>query len=628
MPSAPFIPLLTLALLSVGCTETRMEDQGDLPRLDATDAGSDARLQPEDLFPEQRGWDFGRNEELPGDEFTPDEGGFLWPCTEGGECLSGFCIQTKAYGEVCTVYCEEECPLGWKCKSKSVGADLIFLCVPPETDLCQPCDEDKDCGSPVDLCLPVGNLGERYCAIACQEDEECPADYQCQDVALEDGMARQCLPASGSCECLGELNGTTEDCSKTNEFGKCFGEQLCDGADGWTECSAVEPAAEVCDGVDNDCDGETDEGDPAEGEPCDSPDDEDLCELGTLACDPVEVALVCVGDEPSPEVCNGEDDDCDGIVDEGFPDTDKDGIPDCLDNDGDNDGHPDDEDNCPETANPDQLDSDEDGSGNACDPDDDNDGSPDGEDCAPLNGAIHPDATEVCNGVDDDCDAIIDPKGSQGCTHWYIDADNDQYGFQGLNECVCGEGGTPPYTASVAGDCNDSNPAVYPMAEEICDLLDNDCDGDVDDFGATGCVLRYKDEDGDDFGVYSDKKCVCGSKGFYSAVESGDCNDKNDEIYPGAPEYCNDVDDDCDYNVDEGAPLGCANYFHDEDKDGYGLTENFKCLCEPFGFYTASAKNDCNDTDNTVNPGHVEWCDDGKDNDCNNAVDEFGCVPK
>ncbi len=788
--------------------------------------------------------------ELPDNfEFSPEEGGFLWPCNVGEECDSGYCLSTFEFGQVCTILCEDECPRDWKCKNKA-GSDLTFLCVPPEADLCVPCNNDDGCGGPNDHCISVGNKGKTYCSISCSTDTDCPEDYECKSVNHKGKDTLQCWPKTDSCICIGNIDGSERACSIKNEFGQCFGTETCSGPDGWTECTAAEPIQEICDGTDNNCNGQHDEGlvstpctnenqygscsseyvcqgiagwqCPAPipgyelcdgkdnncndlvdeiylglGDLCDSPDDDDLCAFGTLKCREDGADAECVGDTPRFESCNGMDDDCDGAadeawpqlglpcdgpdadyckngvwvctqdgldimcfgdhnqaeicdgldndcngtVDDGFPDYDWDGIADCVDDDKDGDGIPEDgnnsgaegdmlclppvvtncDDNCPlhwnpsqadndmdgigdacdndddndgitdpldncktvfnplqkdtdndkvgdacdddddgdgilddgdlsgdptdkpcksgEVAgcddncqvmfNPSQADFDDDGMGDACDEDDDNDGTPDQLDCQPLNAAVHPGAVEKCDGIDNNCDGQIDPPDSQGCNVFYVDADKDSFGFIGLTMCVCGLTGTYPYTALTPGDCNDSNPDINPSEAESCNLLDDDCDGVVDNFGAAGCTIHYKDFDKDTYGLQSDSRCACiGGKGFYTATQAGDCNDENNKVYPGAPEYCNGVDDDCNYSTDGENSLGCNTYFMDYDGDGFGVEGFAKCLCEPFGVYTAEVTGDCDDADWEIAPGISERCD-GKDNNCNNQIDEkdaVGCL--
>ena len=688
---------LTLLLTACSTVEEVSPPTGDT---DSRSITGDATIAPADGFQ-------GEDDRLTFDagsdgavyEFVPQEGGFLWPCSGSGDCLSSYCLETEKYGDVCTTYCEEECPLNWKCKSKTVGADIIFLCSPPETDLCEPCSKHEDCGTPDDLCLPIGTAGETYCTTACSEPDDCPPDYQCDRVDFESISRDLCRPTSGSCVCLGELDGSSQLCANDNPLGKCYGERICQGPDGWTECSAAVPAQEVCDGLDNDCNDDKDDGltpvlcevtnehgtcqaqelcagtdgwlCPAQtpaaeicdgidndcdggidnnladtDKPCDSPEDADDCMNGTFVCDAAKASMVCTGDQNIEEICNGLDDDCDGATDEEFVDSDGDGEADCVDPDDDGDGIPEDgdgsgvegdnpcsppelaescDDNCPGVANSLQIDEDKDGIGDECDVDTDNDGVPDNEDCAPLDPTIHPGAPEVCNGKDDDCDGQTDPPGMEGCKMFFIDADSDSFGFDGLNQCVCGNEGTPPFTASAGGDCNDSNPEINPLAEELCNEMDDNCDGDVDNFGATGCTMRYLDEDQDDFGVPSDQACVCGAKGFYSASQAGDCDDGDPDIYPGADEYCNDKDDNCNFKTDEEGTLGCNEYYLDEDNDDYGLDDFMKCLCAPKGAYHAELSGECDDTDSEINPSKAELCLDGKDNNCNGSIDEANC---
>lgn len=122
----------------------------------------------------------------------------------------------------------------------------------------------------------------------------------------------------------------------------------------------------------------------------------------TYSCDPTAINGVCQA-VIKPEQCNGADDNGNGQVDEGFPDTDGDGQADCVDADDDNDNVPDTVDNCPLTANSNQIDTDGDGQGDGCDADDDNDGVLDANDNCPLN--TNPDQRDSNgNGIGDACE--------------------------------------------------------------------------------------------------------------------------------------------------------------------------------------------------------------------------------
>ena len=121
--------------------------------------------------------------------------------------------------------------------------------------------------------------------------------------------------------------------------------------------------------------------------------------------------------------------------------------------------------------------------------------------------------------------------------------------------------------------------------------------------------------------MFADKKCVCGAKGEYTASEAGDCNDDDPSIHPGADEFCNGVDDNCDYSSDEEGTLGCDDYFLDKDGDDWGIDGLSKCLCAPYASFSAAFEGDCDDGDAEIFPGKEEVCD-GKDNNCNNKIDE------
>ena len=243
--------------------------------------------------------------------------------------------------------------------------------------------------------------------------------------------------------------------------------------------------------------------------------------------------------------------------------------------DADSDGVPDSQDNCPSTANADQLNTDSDGQGDACDADDDGDGDPDATDCAPLNPAIGRNATEICNGIDDNCNGQID-EGVQ--TTYYADADGDGFGNAAVTTqaCTASDGYVTDNT-----DCNDEDASVHQPQPYYVDadrdgygsgttallcsstapdgFSTNNLDCDDGDATTNPATVWVPDADGD--GYYtSDPVTQCASPGAgyvkKGAQVAGDCDDSKASVYPGAVEVCgNGVDDNCNGQKDE----GCTN---------------------------------------------------------------------
>ncbi len=255
----------------------------------------------------------------------------------------------------------------------------------------------------------------------------------------------------------------------------------------------------------------------------------------------------------APEGCDGVDTDCDGAVGPGEDDVDGDGSPVCAGDCDDTDGtsYPggtevcDAADNDCDGAVDDGLTFDGDGDGytsvGSCG------GS--GDDCNDGQASTNPGAPELCDSIDNDCDGVADDG---------LSPDDDGDGYTEVGSCT-----------GSADDCDDSNSFTYPGGVEICDGLDNDCNGSLSG--------NETDNDGD--GVLA-----C----------DGDCNDNNGAIYPGQAETCgNGVDDNCNGQIDEAT---------DADGDGFG------------------ACTDCDDTNAGINPGATEVACDFIDNNCDGAL--------
>ena len=280
------------------------------------------------------------------------------------------------------------------------------------------------------------------------------------------------------------------------------------------------------------------------------------------------------------------------------------------------------------------------GDGTSGTTDADLDGYPAGEDCDDNDAAVHPGADELCNGADDDCDDDID-EDAVDPTSWYADADGDGVGV-GEATLACD---APEGMAAEDGDCDDEDAYRYPGADEVCDGLDNDCDEalgadevDADSDGWVACDLAEwgwlgegaptggGDCDDTLTKVHPDAEEVCDAldddcDGVVPAEETdddgdgyiecahNDCDDTNADVHPGAVEACDDAaDQDCDGLTDCEDPdcvdfADCVETCEDGvDNDGDGLV-------------------DCEDADCLSDVSCVEDCTDGVDNDADGLVD-------
>ena len=314
-----FATILSMGLLAIACSGGTT-----VAYTDVTDTSS---AKTEDKAKTEEVWDLLSFADQHY-EYIPQEGEFLWPCTTNEECISGFCVVTKKGGK-CTMQCMEDCPDGWTCVEADTKPDLIYICVPRFLTLCDPCMTNDDCKADdvetafLDLCLEHADGSGSFCGADCSADSDsCPANYGCQSVTTPGGTFNQCLPTSGECDCsffaIQEAKSTA--CSIANNFGICEGNRSC-SANGLSECSATVPSDEMCDDVDNDCDGNIDEGcdDDSDGY-CDSKMQTiatpAVCGSGGGDCNDGD-STVYPG---ASELCDKKDNNCDGVKDEGLCD--------------------------------------------------------------------------------------------------------------------------------------------------------------------------------------------------------------------------------------------------------------------------------------------------------------------
>ncbi|MCB9729539.1 MAG: hypothetical protein H6744_08515 [Deltaproteobacteria bacterium] len=480
-----------------------------------------------------------------GADTPPGKGEAGSPCASNGDCFSGWCVE-GVEGYICTDVCSQSCPAGFDCKGVQNLGDIVFLCLPRLKKLCTPCTQDIQCAS--GACLTLD--GFRGCAYACEDQTECPVGWTCAPDAAGVAPGTYCQPETGSCSCNAEVDGGQRTCVREGEVGTCFGVETCDQATGWSGCSAPEPAPETCDGMDNDCNGLGDDG-LTNGEACDQTNKWGTCS-GVLRCAGAQ-GWVCNAREPEAETCNQLDDDCDGSFDETFKDE---------------DGHW-------------TLDAHCGTCGNAC-------------------ADRFPNATGACGGapeaplcVIDTCDDglvkvsdfLCTPPVDATCAPCSTDADC----FQG--SCVPLDGQKVCVGACDAGSCPDGfGCETIEDGVERCVPVSGSCSCNSATQGAKRTCIA-DNMFGSCFGV---ETCVADS-GWSGCTAT-----------PASAETCDGADNDCNGLIDDGVLTGvpCTN-----DVDGVGSCDGtLVCL--------GSQGEVCQGPTPTA-----EACD-FKDNDCDGAVDE------
>ncbi|GDX78606.1 hypothetical protein LBMAG42_04170 [Deltaproteobacteria bacterium] len=410
-------------------------------------------------------------------------------------------------------------------------------------------------------------------------------------------------------------NASETDCTDPNDY-NCDGSVGYDDADGdgyaaCTECDDASAdhfpgAVELCNDVDDNCDTVIDESTAADATiwysdadgdtygdaattlaACDQP---SAYVLDTTDCDDSNAAEFPGADE----LCDGDDDNCDGVVDEStaidastwYDDADTDGYGDPADS---------------------QV---------ACT-------QPSGwlasaGDCDDTDEAEYPGADERCDGDDDNCDGAIDEDTAVDASTWYADADADGYGDAASTTVACS---MPSGFVADTTDCDDTTASVNPAALELCNAVDDNCDGDVDESTAGDAITWYADTDADGYGDAGSAIVACEMPSGFSATDD-DCDDEDATENPAADERCDGDDDDCDGVVDEDAAIDVATWFLDADADGYGDAAWSDIDCDqPSGYVSDST--DCDDAAPGENPGEIEVCDSANvDEDCSGSADD------
>ncbi len=263
----------------------------------------------------------------------------------------------------------------------------------------------------------------------------------------------------------------------------------------------------------------------------------------------------------------------------------------------DGDGYLDGDDNCPTISN-DQSDLDSDDLGDVCDSDDDGDGedaiADGGTDCDDANALVFVASDEFCDGIDNNCDELIDDASAVDMTNWYYDGDGDGYGDATIFQTQCD---APAGHVADNTDCDDTAASSFPGADEYCDLIDSDCDGEADEDDALDALLWYADSDEDGFGDAEESTFSCSQPEGHVADDT-DCDDSDVASNPQADEVWYDgIDQNCD---------GLSDY--DQDGDGFDGIE-------------AEEGDDCDDEDAAINPSAEEVWYDGIDQNCDGLSD-------
>ncbi len=412
-------------------------------------------------------------------------------CEFGKVCRDNICVDYSYENGFCDT--DSDCEFGMVCCPNYICEERCSECDPP----CEPGVEVCYQGQ----CLPVGDPNDK-------DDDSYPVGEDCDDFNREvhPGAQEYCDGFDNNCDgttdegCPPCVDSETQECG--TDVGQCIkGSQTC--VDGnWDICSDTGPSPEICDGKDNDCDGATDEICPClDGDqfPCSV--DEGICVEGVQLCESGAWSGCRDGELPQTEICDGLDNDCDGMTDDGFMVGQYcDGYGECEEG----------EIECvAETTT--RCSTEPDGSQDQSWP-------------------------EICDGLDNDCDGFAD--------------EDFEVGEPCVGNGLCGVG-TWECSAENERVCStDPGCSADQSKPELCDGLDNDCDGETDEDFQVGLSCEGEGACGE-----GQIECVNESTTQCSTDPGGSADQSQNEL-------CDGQDNDCDGSTDEDFMIGgviCGN---------------------------------------------------------------------
>lgn len=370
---------------------------------------------------------------------------------------------------------------------------------------------------------------------AAAEDCDAASDVNCDGDPTLDATDKSTFYADTDGDTFGDMSVGVSACEAP--AGLVVDATDCDDSD----ATAYPGAPEACDEVDSDCDGATDDPDATDISTFYADSDGDTfgdVSVTTTACaapegyglDATDCDDADEGVYPgADELCNGADDDCDGVVDndavdlqEWYLDADLDGFGDATTG-------------LSECEAP---------AGYLAD----------STDCDDARDDIYPAAPDACDAEDKDCDGVVDEDDSTDTLTWYADADGDTYGDLAGTTTACE---VPAGYVADNTDCDDADATAFPGGTEVCGGGDENCDGFSDEFSAADAPTWYADGDADGYGDAARPEVACLAPAS-TVADATDCDDTDLDTYPGGTEVCADaLDQDCDGDADDGCwPTG------------------------------------------------------------------------